>query len=69
MSDTYADLGGGLTDPNQPPDCDARCDGMGLDRFAPIRTRRFIDCPNHTPATPIYARPGVRRRRGVKAPA
>lgn len=49
MSDTYRDLGGGITDPDDGPDCSWRCDGMGLDRFAPAHTRGFVECPVHRP--------------------
>ena len=33
MSESYRDLGGGIADPNEAPDCDLRCDGItGMSR-------------------------------------
>ena len=50
MSETWRDLGGGLTDPNTRPDCDPRCDGhTGLSRDTDPADRVPIPCPVHRP--------------------
>lgn len=63
-SDTYADLGGGITDPREDRPCDAtyRCDGMGMNRFLPTRTREFVECPVHRPAPKYRAARPLRTR-------
>ena len=49
MSESYRELGGGIADPAERPECSWNCDGMGLDQYADIRTRGFVECPVHRP--------------------
>ncbi len=61
MSETWQDLGGGITDPNTHPDCSWNCDGKtGMSRAVDPDDRVPVPCPVHRPH---LVRRSPRRRR------
>ena len=63
MTDTYADLGGGIYDPNEAPACSLNCDGKtGMSRAVDPDDRVPVPCPVHRPHLARTRHRGTRYR-------